>query len=256
MNAIRRIYATTLALVIALLFVQSKIINTDMTQDINIEEHKTYLVSKTDISPEINAEWDKEIWENTSEITLKNYMGERPVHFPHTRVKVRYDEENIFVIFNVSDKYVKAVEKKINGKVWQDSCVEFFFSPGPDTERGYFNFEANCKGVFLFKYHTDNLQTTGFVKQEDYEKIRISHSLERCAEEEIKEEVEWQLEFSIPFSILSNYMQVEQPGPGVSWRANFYKCADKTSHPHWLTWAFVDHPTPKFHLPEFSTFDF
>jgi hypothetical protein len=33
--------------------------------------------------------------------------------------------------------------------------------------------------------------------------------------------------------------------------ANFYKCADQTSHPHWLTWASVDYPQPKFHLPEF-----
>ncbi|MBO4512195.1 MAG: hypothetical protein J5746_05485, partial [Victivallales bacterium] len=21
------------------------------------------------------------------------------------------------------------------------------------------------------------------------------------------------------------------------WTANFYKCADQTSHPHWITWA-------------------
>lgn len=251
MNAIRRIFLTTFVLMIALLFVQSKSIHMEMKPDNKNESTYTYLVSKTDTSPVINAEWDKEIWENTKTITLQNYMGEKPVHFPQTRLKLRYDEENIYVIFNVSDKYVKAVEKKINGKVWQDSCVEFFFSPGPDTERGYFNFEANCKGVFLFKYHTDTYTTEGFVRPEDYEKIRISHSLKRCVEEEITEDTEWQLEFSIPFSILSNYMEVEQPGPGVSWRANFYKCADKTSHPHWLTWAFVDHPKPKFHLPEF-----
>jgi hypothetical protein len=46
-------------------------------------------------------------------------------------------------------------------------------------------------------------------------------------------------------------MKVEKPGPGVTWRANFYKCADKTSHPHWLTWAHVNYPKPKFHLPEY-----
>jgi hypothetical protein len=46
-------------------------------------------------------------------------------------------------------------------------------------------------------------------------------------------------------------MKVEKPGPGVTWRANFYKCADKTSHPHWLTWAPVNYPKPKFHLPEY-----
>lgn len=46
-------------------------------------------------------------------------------------------------------------------------------------------------------------------------------------------------------------MEVDKPAPGTRWRANFYKCADKTSHPHWLTWAPVDYPKPKFHLSGF-----
>ena len=178
-------------------------------------------------------------------------MGDKPAHFPDTKVILRYDDDKVYVIFNVLDKYVKAVEKNTNGKVWEDSCVEFFFSPGPDTERGYFNFEANCKGVFLLQYHKDNRAINGFVSKEDCEQINVAYSLERNAQQEITEAVEWCLEYSIPFSVLNNYMEVERPAPGVNWRANFYKCADKTSHPHWLTWAPVDYARPKFHLPEF-----
>jgi hypothetical protein len=51
--------------------------------------------------------------------------------------------------------------------------------------------------------------------------------------------------------MLTNYSMIQQPKSGVRWKANFYKCADKTSHPHWLTWSPVDYPTPKFHLPQF-----
>ena len=178
-------------------------------------------------------------------------MGDKPSHFPETHVKLRYDKKNIYVIFNVKDRYIKAVAKETNGKVWEDSCVEFFFSPGPDIERGYFNFEANCKGVFLFEYHTDNNKSKGFVSSDDYNKIKIAHSLSKNVEEESAHPEIWTVEYSIPISILSNYMKVEQPESGVSWRANFYKCADKSSHPHWLTWAKVDYPKPKFHLPEF-----
>jgi len=200
---------------------------------------------------EINAEWDKEIWGNTRSLRLNNFMGDRPSHFPETKVKLRYDKDNIYVIFKVMDNYIKAVAKKINDKVWLDSCVEFFFSPGPDVERGYFNFEANCKGVFLFKYNINGGKTIGFVSMDDCKKIKISHSLTKEVEQELTEPETWRLEFSIPISVLSKYMKVDEPGPGVSWRANFYKCADKTSHPHWLTWAPVDYPKPKFHLPEF-----
>jgi hypothetical protein len=51
--------------------------------------------------------------------------------------------------------------------------------------------------------------------------------------------------------MLEKYTNVKRPATGVQWRANFYKCGDKTSHPHWLTWSVVDKPEPDFHRPEF-----
>jgi hypothetical protein len=230
---------------------QNSIIPGENQERDNVERQYSYLVKHSGLSPEFSADWNQEIWKMTKPLILGNYMGDKPSHFPVTMVKLRYDKDNIYVIFSVKDKYVKAVAKEINGKVWMDSCVEFFFSPGPDTKRGYFNFEVNCKGVFLFQYHLDNDDATGFVSMDDCEKVRISYSLKISTEQEIAEPLEWRVEYSIPFTVLKKYMKVDEPGPGVSWRANFYKCADKTSHPHWLTWAPVDYPQPKFHLPEF-----
>lgn len=215
------------------------------------EIESSYLVRRAGIPPEINADWNHEIWDNTKPLRLDNYMGEKPSHFPETMVKLRYDEGNIYVIFSVKDKYVKAVAKETHGHVYWDSCVEFFFSPGPDTERGYFNLEANCKGVFLFEYHINNGDSAAFVNLEDCRKVEIAHSLKTDVEQEIAEPLNWSLEYRIPFDVLKKYMKVDEPGPGVSWRANFYKCADKTSHPHWLTWAPVDYPRPRFHMPEY-----
>ncbi|MBF0230732.1 MAG: hypothetical protein HQK63_14285 [Desulfamplus sp.] len=51
-------------------------------------------------------------------------------------------------------------------------------------------------------------------------------------------------------SLLRRYCKVIIPALNVEWRANFYKCADKTSHPHWLTWSPVDFPKPNFHIHE------
>lgn len=239
------------ALLIALLCAQCKSTPEEKGNEKREEKPYTYRVARTQNAPQIDAVWEKDIWEKTTGVPLKNYMGDLPAHFPETNVKLRYDDDHVYVIFKVLDNYVKAVETKTHGRVWEDSCVEFFFSPGPDTERGYFNFEANCKGVFLFNYHNKKTNTDGSVSLEDCEKISMAHSLQRDVEQEIAEPLEWRLEYRIPFSILKKYMDVEEPAPGVVWRANFYKCADKTSHPHWLTWAPVEYPQPKFHLPEF-----
>ena len=199
----------------------------------------------------INANWDKTFWAETKSIILKNFMGERPEHFPLTEMKMRYDQENLYVIFKVSDKYVKAIAKETNGRVWEDSCVEFFFSPGSDTDIGFFNLETNCIGTFLMQYHNYISNDDGFVAKPDFGKIEIKSSLKQNVDEELTGPLTWHLEYKLPLEILRNYLPFEQPAPGVKWRANFYKCADKTSHPHWLTWAPVDFPQPKFHLPEF-----
>jgi len=111
----------------------------------------------------------------------------RPHHFPEAEAMLKYDDNYIYVIFKVKDQYVRAVAKEINGKVWQDSCVEFFFTPGPDTLRGYFNLEVNCKGIFLFEYHTNNGSKAGFVDNKDYSKILVSHSLDI----DVVQELDW-----------------------------------------------------------------
>lgn len=249
-NNMKRNIRISLILLIPLLLFQCKSSTskkTDMASDTN---NYVYQVKQTTKSPDINSEWNKEIWENTQALEIKNYMGNKPSHFPETKVKLRYDEDHIYVIFSVDDNYIKAIETETHGRVWEDSCVEFFFTPGTDTER-YFNFEANCKGVFLFNYHLNNRKINGSVSLEDCKKITITPSLTRNVEQESKEPENWTLEYSIPIAILSNYMKVDTPKPGTTWRANFYKCADKTSQPHWLTWAPIDYPQPSFHRPKF-----
>jgi hypothetical protein len=211
----------------------------------------TYKIKPISEPVKINAEWNKKVWNDTEVARLLNYMGDKPSHFPDTRFKVRYDDKNIYVIFQVKDQYVKAVAKKINDSVWEDSCVEFFFTPGPDVNKGYFNLETNCKGIFLFRYSNKENGLTGLVELEDCKKINIAHSLQRDVETEITEPVTWSIEYAVPFSVLEKYMKTDKPGKGVQWRANFYKCGDKTSHKHYLTWAPVINPVPKFHLPEY-----
>lgn len=37
----------------------------------------------------------------------------------------------------------------------------------------------------------------------------------------------------------------------VTMRGNFYKCADLTTVPHYLSWSPVGTPSPDFHRPEY-----
>ena len=199
----------------------------------------------------IDGGWEKVPWQKVKFLELTNIMGNVPKHRPRTQVKVLYDDDNVYVIFRVEDRYVRAVAQEIHGRVWEDSCVEFFFTPDSDVENGYFNLEANCGGTILFHCHDRMKKKTIPVKISDCEQIEIAHSLPKIIDPEITDPMTWTLEYRLPFAVLEKYWSLSRPCHGTIWRANFYKCGDKTSHPHWLTWSVVDYPKPNFHLPQF-----
>jgi hypothetical protein len=217
--------------------------------------HKTCKVKKVQKPLPASSDWDAPEWSIAPPIELPLYMGEKPEHFPQVQARVLYDDEAIHVLFRVDDQYVRAVNEETPGFVCRDSCVEFFFTPEEDSSTGYFNIEVNCGGVMLFRH-----QDCPGGEREDLENptshgVEIYHSLPTRVEPEITEPVVWTVAFSLPYEIIKKYHKgFQRPAPGVRWRANFYKCADKTSHPHWLTWSKVDHPTPRFHMPEFFGF--
>lgn len=207
-------------------------------------------VKKLASRPTGHADWHAPPWGAISPQPLRHHMGAKPDHFPATAVKIAYDETAIYVMFRVVDRYVRAVAGKHQGRVWEDSCVEFFFTPGTDTAAGYFNVEMNCGGTMLFHYNTAPRSGTIEIPANDCAAIPRAHTLPRIVDPEIRDAVTWIVDYAIPITILKRYCTVSQPEPAVVWRANFYKCADHTSHPHWLTWSPVDHPRPDFHRPE------
>jgi hypothetical protein len=196
------------------------------------------------------AGWGKPPWQEVPPLLIGNYMGEKPDHFPKTEVRIAYDDMAIYLIFRAEDRYIRSIAAKHQASVCGDSCVEFFFTPGSDVSKGYFNLEMNCGGTMLFHFNSGVRTGRIEIPGSDCEKIAKAHSLPRIIDPEIREPITWTVEYSIPIALLSRYCEVSTPKPHALWRANFYKCADGTSHPHWLTWSPVDFPKPNFHLPQ------
>lgn len=215
------------------------------------KEARSYTVKRLGCAMKIDADWDKPQWKGVEPVTLGCYMGDKPEHFPLTQAKVMYDDANLYVIFKVEDRYVRAVGQGYQAKVCLDSCAEFFFTPSDDVSQGYFNVEANCGGAMLLYHQMERGVGLVPVADEDMDKIEVAHSMPKLVTEEITEPTTWTLEYRLPVSMFAKYAPVIMPKSGAEWKANFYKCGDLTSHPHWLTWSFVDKPKPDFHRPEF-----
>ena len=217
----------------------------------SMKQESLYKVVKLQEPVSLDGNWDNPQWKLAEALELKHFMGNAPKFHPKVKVKVMYDPENIYVIFQVKDQYVRCVATVINGNVWEDSCAEFFFSPDSASPMKYFNLEINCGGTALMYYNTIPQKDFRILDPEDIKQIQIAHSLPHLIPDEIKTTVTWTIEYKIPLTLLEKYGKVTRPAPGVIWKANFYKIADKTSNPHYQTWSLVDQAEPDFHLPAF-----
>ncbi|MDO9462289.1 MAG: carbohydrate-binding family 9-like protein, partial [Deltaproteobacteria bacterium] len=95
------------------------------------------IVTRLANPPQAGADWNKPPWQEIPSELIRNYMGEKPGHFPKTEVKIAYEDKAIYLVFRVEDRYVRATAVEHQDSVCGDSCVEFFFTPGSDVSKGY-----------------------------------------------------------------------------------------------------------------------
>ncbi len=224
----------------------------------NSEKYR-YLVRKLPGAIDLDAKWDSPEWAATDPVQLASVRPESSDHHPITSIRMGYTEEGIYGLFRVQDKYVTCTRSQFQDSVCRDSCVEFFVLPPNDP--AYFNFELNCGGCMLVnhcKFNPDDRnepRKATPLTPEDVSEVKLYHSMPEIVTPEITDNVEWFLGFYIPFSLFEKYKGSLGTIPGSKWRANFYKCAGDSSHPHWISWAPVD--KLNFHLPDcFGTIEF
>lgn len=212
---------------------------------------KIYKVKRIYEKFEINGDWNKTVWNLTASLEITNDNKWEMDFKPRTEVKLLYDDSFIYLVYKVEDQFVKCVTDKINGPVWRDSCVEFFFAPNVDEPNRYFNLEINCGGTVLMSYQKISKIEKLSISEDDIRQIKIISTMPGIIEKEIINPVKWILEIALPTKMLKKYSDISFPDSGIKWKANFYKCAEINSHPHWLSWTKINSDKPNFHQPHF-----
>ena len=165
---------------------------------------------------------------------VANYQPQAFFHIAHSG-------QAFYLHFKVRGEDLRAIQTEPLSPVSDDSCVEFFMRvPG---EMEYWNFEFNCIGTVNASHRVERPAP-----------VRLSEaeiaSIGRCGScgiipfEEKTGVFEWTLTVKIPFDLL----HLDKNSLPDQIMANVYKCANKTSHPHYLSWAPIDTPTPNFHV--------
>lgn len=165
---------------------------------------------------------------------------------PEASFSIARTRREILLKYYVRETWFKAEKTETNQEVYEDSCVEFFVSPADDGI--YYNFEFNAIGTCLMGAGTGRHDR----KRADPSVIAEIRRLASAGKGPISEsngDFFWTLTLAIPFSTLFHHRA--DFSEGRLFRANFYKCGDKLTVPHYLTWNPVGTEKPDFHRPEF-----
>lgn len=172
-----------------------------------------------------------------------NWSGEYPAK-PDVEFAILHDGDNIFLRYNVKENCTMAVVTEDHGEVWTDSCVEFFVT---FDDTGYYNLESTVIGRSLlgFRQSRDNATSA---PSDVMAMIKRYPSMGSEPFSEIKD-TQWTLSLIIPKETF--FAHNIETFSSLECSANFYKCGDNLSEPHFLSWNKIDNATPNFHLPQF-----
>ena len=180
-------------------------------------------------------------WNSIDCVNWKEYPYQ-----PSVKFRAAHTGDAILLHYQVTEASVRAVALADDGRVWEDACVEFFLSPeGNDF---YYNFECNCATKLLLHGGPAGGERPT-ASEEVLKSVKRWSSLGTEPFEERVGECTWEVALVIPASAIFRH-EIETFN-GKTMRANFYKCGDKLQTPHFLSWAPIELPQPKFHCPEF-----
>ena len=176
------------------------------------------------------------------------WAGDYPYQ-PEVKFRIAATADAFLLHYVVSEEHVAALAEEDNGRVWEDSCCEFFFQPEDDST--YYNIECNCMGTVLMACGaTRDSRTTA--PENVLKSIKRWTSLSSNVGGTLPLQpidTPWQLALIIPFTAFFRHNIKNMEGKTL--KANFYKCGDNLPKPHFLAWNDIALPHPDFHRPDF-----
>lgn len=163
---------------------------------------------------------------------------------PEANAYIAHSGECLSILYEVKGLDLRALELEDNAHSWENSCCEFFV--GVPGSGDYMNFEMVCNGSLLVARGSGREDRVKLPSEKVAQIVRMG-SLERKIYDERDKEFSWSIFIRIPFELIVG----EGNTVPDTLQANFYKCANKSAHPHFLSWNPIKTPAPDFHRPEY-----
>lgn len=192
-------------------------------------------------------------WTRANEFDIAEFSWYEGGPKPATRGRGLYDDDALYLRFEVEDHDITAEVTELNGPTFRDSSVEFFAAPNPGGN--YFNFEVNCCGQFKLAWQEPGWMEReigrDLISAELADRISVRTSVPGPTKRASPDDEAWWVTAAIPFDVLHELTgRAVKPTEGTNWRGNFYRSGVATDSQK-ATWNPIGKPDPDYHSPEY-----
>jgi hypothetical protein len=239
--------APTLALAAAL---------TAPAQSPNSEEPKSYDCRHTPHALHIDGKLNERAWKNapwTSDfVDIQGDIqgGSMPQPRFHTRMKMLWDDDYLYIGAELEEPDVKATLTKHDSVIFHDNDFELFLKP-PVADPSYFEFEINALNtswdLFLDKPYLDGGKPDSTW---DIPGLKSAVAIHGTLNKSSDKDRGWTIEIAIPWTAFATRLPVVKPTPGTEWRANFSRVEWKAGQAREDNWVWTPQGVINMHVPE------
>lgn len=208
-------------------------------------------VRYVDTEPPLTGTVDETPWQDAVPVPISEFLWCDPDQEPRAVARLLYNDEELFLQYQVESDHIHAETTALNGPVWEDSCVELFAAVDPARRDHYVNFEVNCLGTVHLGVGTDRTDRD-LITPELAESIRVRTSVDGPTKTPARDDEHWWVAVAIPFETLTRLTGTPvTPKRGTVWYGNVHRLRSKPTR-MFAAWTPVETSEPDFHQP--STF--
>ena len=186
-------------------------------------------------------------WEDVPKAAIDSYVWGGADRAPKACGQLVYaatggPDEGFYVHLKSDESNPVSVTTEHNGPVWEDSCLEIFFTlrGKSASENGYINIECNSNGVTLIAYGRDRHER----------RFIVDMGIPPFPVKLVKSSDGWEVFEFVPLDAVKKIFGVDAVDETCVMAGNFYKCDENAGAP-FGSWSPVDTHSPDFHRPEF-----
>ncbi len=192
---------------------------TQSGEKLSLGEQPVFKVSRTFEPILIDGRMDESIWEKTEGRKFNYfYRVDQPDDDQQTIFRMLWDENNLYVFFDLKDKYLTVRETNRDGEPYLDDCAEIFFIAAPDSLDSHFGYELNLnKASNDFIYFNDYYNGNDVVFKSFNPDFEVEVTYDGTINDNADIDVGWTMEMAIPISNFGELGQVVPIKTGNQW---------------------------------------